>query len=326
MLFNWGRTREGKERERVEATGCISARNNNRFITNLDRHNFADDLRIKKTPDPRLHAGRYSVAFRGVFLVGLCLRLLYGKSEGKVKGKAVPLEAWSAPEGSRKLRYTDYKRTAQDGGKIVSLTYRPHSPPGNAPGTHFCYRLCWPQGHSAIRRILCQWKIPMSPAGIEPATFWFVTQRLNHCATAVPSSTCIYGKGKGKVIPLQAWSGPEGSRKLRLPDFMTMAQDGGKVVSPTNRPPLLPGNTLALIPVRGWVDSRAIVWSEGFYVNEKKAGIEPATFRLVAQHLNHCATAVPRAVQQEAWYSRFSCSTKLKFCYVRRHGLMTHTV
>jgi len=24
------------------------------------------------------------------------------------------------------------------------------------------------------------------------------------------------------------------------------------------------------------------------------AGIEPATFRFVAQHLNHCATAVPR--------------------------------
>jgi len=23
------------------------------------------------------------------------------------------------------------------------------------------------------------------------------------------------------------------------------------------------------------------------------AGIEPATFRIVAQHLNHCATAVP---------------------------------
>jgi len=24
------------------------------------------------------------------------------------------------------------------------------------------------------------------------------------------------------------------------------------------------------------------------------AGIEPATFRIVAQHLNHCATAVPK--------------------------------
>jgi len=34
----------------------------------------------------------------------------------------------------------------------------------------------------------------------------------------------------GKAVPLQAWSGPEGSRKLRFPDFKTMAQDGGKVV------------------------------------------------------------------------------------------------
>jgi len=34
---------------------------------------------------------------------------------------------------------------------------------------------------------------------------------------------------KGKPVPLQAWSGPEGSRKLRFPDFMTTAQDGGKV-------------------------------------------------------------------------------------------------
>ena len=26
---------------------------------------------------------------------------------------------------------------------------------------------------------------------------------------------------RGKAVPLQAWSGPEGSRKLRFPDFMT---------------------------------------------------------------------------------------------------------
>jgi len=30
------------------------------------------------------------------------------------------------------------------------------------------------------------------------------------------------GKGKGKAIPLQAWTGPEGSRRLRLPDFKTV--------------------------------------------------------------------------------------------------------
>ena len=32
----------------------------------------------------------------------------------------------------------------------------------------------------------------------------------------------ILGKGKGKAIPLQAWTGPEGSRRLRLPDFKTL--------------------------------------------------------------------------------------------------------
>jgi len=50
-------------------------------------------------------------------------------------------------------------------------------------------------------------------------------------------------KVKGKAFPLQAWSGPEGSRNLRFPDFMTMAQDGGKVVSLTHRSPLPQGIT-----------------------------------------------------------------------------------
>jgi len=30
------------------------------------------------------------------------------------------------------------------------------------------------------------------------------------------------GKGKGKAIPLQAWTGLEGSRRLRLSDLMTI--------------------------------------------------------------------------------------------------------
>ena len=55
-----------------------------------------------------------------------------------VKGKSVPLQAWTGPEGSRKLRFPDFMTTAQDGGKVVSLTHRPPLPPGNAPGTQFC--------------------------------------------------------------------------------------------------------------------------------------------------------------------------------------------
>jgi hypothetical protein len=53
-----------------------------------------------------------------------------------------------------------------------------------------------------------------------------------------------YGKNKskGKEVPLQAWNGPEGSRKLKFPDFMTTAHDGGKVVSLTLRPNLPPRN------------------------------------------------------------------------------------
>jgi len=39
------------------------------------------------------------------------------------------------------------------------------------------------------------------------------------------SDTCydvMLKQVKGKAMPLQAWTGPEGSRRLRLPDFKTL--------------------------------------------------------------------------------------------------------
>jgi hypothetical protein len=55
----------------------------------------------------------------------------------KGKGKGVRLQAWSGPEGFKKLRFPDFFTTAQDGGKVVSFTHRPHLSPENTPGTHF---------------------------------------------------------------------------------------------------------------------------------------------------------------------------------------------
>jgi hypothetical protein len=55
----------------------------------------------------------------------------------------------------------------------------------------------------------------------------------------------------GKAIPIQAWIGPKGSTRLRLPDFKKIAHEGGKVVSPTHRAPLPQEIFLVLISVRG---------------------------------------------------------------------------
>jgi len=56
----------------------------------------------------------------------------------KVKRKISPIIGPRCPEGSWNLRFPDYVTMAQDGGKVVSLTHRPPSPPGSAPGTRFC--------------------------------------------------------------------------------------------------------------------------------------------------------------------------------------------
>ena len=67
------------------------------------------------------------------FLLLFCKIVIHKRG----KGKAVPFQAWSGPEGSRKLRFPDFMKNAQDGGKVVSLTHHPPLPPGNTPGTHF---------------------------------------------------------------------------------------------------------------------------------------------------------------------------------------------
>ena len=101
---------------------------------------------------------------------------------------------------------------------------------------------------------------------------------------------------KGKAVPLQARRGPAGSRKLSSTDFVTTAQDGGRLSGLHNGRLYHQEILLVLISVRGWVDSRAIVRSEEFYVNENPNDTSWDRKNYLpsfAKQLNHCATAVP---------------------------------
>jgi len=57
--------------------------------------------------------------------------------------------------------------------------------------------------------------------------------------------------GKDKAVPLQVLRDPEGSRKLKLPDFVTTAQDGGKLSILRAGRLYLQQMRLVLVSVRG---------------------------------------------------------------------------
>ena len=122
--------------------------------------------------------------------------------------------------------------------------------------------------------------------------------------------------------------GPEGSRRLGLQDFMT----------PKHRPPLPPGiswySFLEAEPTPGTWTCRML---------RKKStvtppGIDPETFRLVAQRLNHYATRILSSGCRKCWFSslltknfipqKFRCwrtATMESAVILLRHNLFLHT-
>jgi hypothetical protein len=118
---------------------------------------------------------------------------------------------------------------------------------------------------------LCQWKIPMKPSGIDPATFRFVAQHLNHCATPLPT--------KGKWVPLQA----RGAQRVPGSWGSQITWKWPRMVvrlSALRTGHFYPQQILlVLISVRGWVRSEGICqWK----IKRTPFGVELATFWSVA--------------------------------------------
>ena len=87
----------------------------------------------------------------------------------KKTGTAVPLQDLTGPEGSRKLRLPDYMTTAQDDGKVVSLTHRPLFTPRKYSWYSFLLEDESTPGPSCDRKDFMSMKSPVTLAGIEPA-------------------------------------------------------------------------------------------------------------------------------------------------------------
>jgi len=87
-------------------------------------------------------------------------------------------------------------------------------------------------------------KNPLTPAGIEPATFRFVAQRLNHCATAGPKfitlsnkisdsvPTCTYAH---TMLTVFRRSKPSASKRVTSPHFNRQIRSILHVIDSANR-------------------------------------------------------------------------------------------
>ena len=78
---------------------------------------------------------------------------------------------------------------------------------------------------TGLQSICFSWFQTFAVFWMSYAFFWVISQRLKFICRRF-GTLCMFHLhrrvGKGKAIPLETWTGPEGSRRLRLPDFKTI--------------------------------------------------------------------------------------------------------
>jgi hypothetical protein len=100
-------------------------------------------------------------------------------------------------------------------------------------GPHICKTAA--TQHRKLRSLLCaSTKLSLLSYDMWPCVVW----QLHTGVSEVSVPYMLRISAKCHAIPLQVWTGHEGSRRLTLPDFKTISTWNGKVVSLTYRPPL----------------------------------------------------------------------------------------
>ena len=79
------------------------------------------DLPLKMSCNLKIGYIKCYISFTVLCFVLCCVPLKSRHKHLASKGKAVPLEAWTGPEISRKVRFPDFVTTAQDSGRLSAL-------------------------------------------------------------------------------------------------------------------------------------------------------------------------------------------------------------
>jgi hypothetical protein len=94
-------------------------------------------------------------------------------------GKEIPVEPGQILRVPRGWGSQSSRQSAHESGNGVSTTYRLPVPARKCSWYSFHLRGCVYPRAVVRQEELCQWKIPVTPRGIEPATFRLVAQYLN---------------------------------------------------------------------------------------------------------------------------------------------------